>query len=132
MLVLFVCGANVGRSQVAEAYFNHYARRHKAVSAAAQFKGDTKISPTFKLMLEKEGVATAGQKPKPLTPDMVEEADRIIVLCSRTECPVYLLKSNKADFWSVRDVGAAGTEDRERVAAEIKENVMRLIEELGD
>ena len=33
MKVLFVCKSNIGRSQMAEAFFNKFSKNHKAISA---------------------------------------------------------------------------------------------------
>ena len=131
MLILFVCSSNVGRSQIAESYFNRLSKTHKAISAGTQYKGDQQISPTFKRLLEFEGVSTAGQKPKALDVGMVEKADRVIILCSRAECPVYLLKSGKADFWNIDDTAGKSEEYKARVAKQIKEKVQKLVSELS-
>lgn len=131
VLVLFLCSSNIGRSQIAEAYFNHFSKKHKAVSAGTNYRGDSAMSPTFKRMLELEGVSTKGQVPKALDPEIAEKADKIVALCSRAECPVYALKSGKIVFWDIPEVEEKSQEYKIKVKELIKKNVQQLLVELG-
>jgi protein-tyrosine-phosphatase len=96
MKVLFVCVANVGRSQMAEAFFNRLSTHH-ASSAGTQVgdrEGQTladraresEASSTsgnmLKIMKDEEELDLRQKVRKQLTPEMVKEADKVIVICS--------------------------------------------------
>lgn len=84
MNVLFICRMNKFRSPIAEALFNKIYPEHKASSAGSEEADEGEPLPerTVKALLE-EGIDVSSQKSKIVTRDMVEEADRIIVLCEK-------------------------------------------------
>ena len=86
--VLFVCIGNSGRSQMAEAFFNKLSKTWKSFSAGT--KPDDNIHPyTLRIMKEVE-IDVSKQKPKPLTREILEKADKIITM----GCGVDAIPSN--------------------------------------
>ena len=80
-LILFVCKGNSGRSQMAEAFFNHLSRSRKSISAGIE--PDKKIHPWTIKVMEEVGIDVSKQKPKKLTKEMMERVDKIIVTDSK-------------------------------------------------
>ena len=79
--ILFVCVHNSGRSQMAEAFLNKLARgKAQAISAGTQPAGE--VNPVVIEAMREVGVDISGNKPKALTMDMVEKADRMITWSS--------------------------------------------------
>ena len=77
--VLFVCVGNAGRSQMAEAFFNHLASgKDKAMSAGT--KPASAVDPRTIDVMREVGIDISGNKPKALTMEMLEQADRVITM----------------------------------------------------
>ena len=78
--ILFVCQNNSGRSQMAQAFFNHRHQKSKAISAGIE--PDRKIHPwTIKVMKE-VGIDVSRQKTRLLTYELMRKADKIIIMDS--------------------------------------------------
>jgi len=114
--VLFICKGNVGRSQMAETFYNHLSRTDTPATSAgarnyyyrtawhSRIKGS---DPVVRAMLE-EGVDLAGRRIKKLNRSMVDNADVVIALMDRhraeLDIPQYVRKSGKYRLWEIEDV----------------------------
>lgn len=135
MEILFICSGNVGRSQMAEAFFKRMSRKHRASSAGirgekyegrhlAEFAGDV-----VRCMAEL-GYDISENIAKQLTPEMVKKADRIYVITS-DELPDYLKNSGKIFFWRVEDAKGMSFEFHVKIRNNIKKLVENLVKEIG-
>src|SRR3989344_8136411 len=112
MKILFVCRANQGRSQLAEAIFNNLSKgKHKAISVGTKViredsnKEGEKISDQNIITAMKEvGVDISQNVRNQLTPETLNEADRVIVMSEPENTPHYLKGSPKAIFWEIPDL----------------------------
>lgn len=133
MKILFICRGNVARSQIAEAYYNHFIKSDDASSAGilnfTPLKYDHPVEEVVKVMKE-DGIDISQQIVKSLTEEMVNKADRIFVICERKECPEFLLNSNKISFWDIDDPCDTSLENHRKIRDEIKKQVKQLIKEL--
>lgn len=77
--VLFVCVHNSGRSQMAEAFFNQLAKGKGQALSAGTDPADAVDSTVVEVMRE-VGIEISGNKPKPLTADMLEQADAVVTM----------------------------------------------------
>jgi arsenate reductase len=126
--ILFVCVHNAGRSQMAEAFFNHFARG-KAVAFSAGTRPEPEMSPrTIKIMRE-AGIELDGHRPELLTPEMLAEADRVITMgCDvQSACPSLL---SDVEDWALGNPRGRPLAEARRVRDEIKDRVRELIKEL--
>lgn len=126
--LLFVCVHNSGRSQMAEALFNHYAfGQATGLSAGTQPADD--INPTVIEAMSEIGIDIAGNNPKPLTIDMIESADRVITMgCDVAEtCPASLVPS---EDWELDDPQGKTLGEVRRIRDVIAVRVKALIAEL--
>jgi len=135
MNVLFVCKYNVGRSQIAEAFFNKMSKNHQATSAGTHVEGD--------LDEHKEGfrkVITAMKeldydlskiKRKQLTEQMFNEADKVVVITEKENLPAYARNSSKVVLWKIEDGKGQSYEFICKMRDDIKPLVERLAEEVG-
>ena len=107
MRVLFVCTYNEGRSQIAEAIFNQASIINYSTSAATLGRNEGKIlksvNPRAVKFMADLGYKIGECRIKQVTPSMVEEADKIMVMAERETWPYYLETSGKVIFWSVPD-----------------------------
>lgn len=136
MKILFVCGANVGRSQIAEAFFNKYSKKHKAISAGQHFsetwyygrKLKDFASDIVNIMKEK-GIDVSEKITKQLTKELADSCDKIIFLNGPTEIPEYVNKS-KVIILNVPDLYQMPHKVQQEYRDKIKKIVLKLIKDL--
>ncbi|UZE93822.1 MAG: arsenate reductase ArsC [Candidatus Pacearchaeota archaeon] len=125
--VLFVCKGNVGRSQMAEAFYSHLVGRG-AYSAGIKAVTELVHPPedVVDIMLE-ENIDLSNQIIKKLNEDMVRKADKVIIMCKKEIYPSYLNNySNKVLYWNIKDPRYMNTDERRKIRDIIKEKVLSL------
>jgi arsenate reductase len=128
--VLFLCVGNSGRSQMAEAFFNHFcAGACLAVSAGT--RPAASVSRTAIAVMAEVGIDMRAERPKPLTWRMVRQADRIITMgCDVVEsCPAGL---HASEDWSLEDTRGQPLEKVRLIRDQLQERVLSLLAELGE
>jgi len=102
---LFVCVHNAGRSQMAEAFVNHYAALHglpvKGLSAGTV--GGKELDPMAVQAMQELGISMEGHKPKLLTQEMIEPDTKVITMGCGVDaeaCPARFLVS---EDWGLDD-----------------------------
>ncbi len=143
MKILFVCYANAGRSQVAEALFNRLSQ-HKAESTGT--KADellAKRNPATRMVMDatggqsviaymgREGIDVSENSRSQLTPKMVDEADKVVVITSKDSWPEYLVKSEKVIFWDIPNAVGMTPEAAHVVYDQVKKHVKELLDWIG-
>ena len=126
--VLFVCVHNAGRSQMAEAFFNHLAKgRAQAYSAGTQ---PSSLNPVVVEAMRETGIDISKNKPKLMTLEMAEQADRVITMgCGGIEeaCPGAIIQ---AEDWGIEDPHFKSIEVVRKIRDEIKGRVSMLLDEI--
>jgi arsenate reductase len=126
--VLFVCVGNSGRSQMAEAFFNHMAKGEAYAISAGTEPAD-RISATAMAAMKEVGIDMSQQAPKLLTMEMMEGADRVITMgCGVEEtCPASFAPT---EDWHLEDPKDKPIEEVRRIRDEIRIRVEKLLKEL--
>ena len=128
-VVLFVCVHNSGRSQMAEAFFNHMAKG-KAQAYSAGTQPADKVNPVVIEAMSEVGIDISGNKPKMLTMDMVENATKMITMGCGAEaeavCPASFIET---EDWALEDTNGKSLEQVRKIRDEIKERVKKLLNE---
>jgi protein-tyrosine-phosphatase len=127
--MLFVCVENAGRSQMAEAFANHYGIGKLVASSAGTMLSD-RINPIVVEVMKEKGFDISKNKPKLLNTKMAEDADKIITMGCSVEkfCPAPLLK-NVID-WRLEDPKGKPIEEVRKIRDEIERRVRKLIDEI--
>jgi len=127
--VLFVCLHNAGRSQMAEAIFNHLAQG-KAVATSAGTAPSPQVLPTVVEALREIGIDAPGQRPKALAEAMAQGADRVIAMgCNLQEaCPALQMP---VENWGIEEPSQKPIEVVRRIRDDIWQKVEGLLAELG-
>ena len=127
--ILFVCVENAGRSQMAEAFANHYGRGKLVASSAGIMLAD-RVNPLVVEVMKEKGIDISMNKPKLLMMQMAENADQIITMGCSVEkfCPAPLLK-NVID-WELEDPKGKPIEKVRKIRDEIEAKVLKLIAEI--
>jgi arsenate reductase len=129
--IVFVCVHNSGRSQMAEAFFNDLAKgRARAISAGTQ--PSDQVNPVVVEAMREVGIDISSNKPKALTPDMVEKAHRMITMGCGTEaqgvCPASFIET---EDWELEDPKGKPIEEVRKIRNEIKKRVENLITQVS-
>ena len=111
MKIVFVCKANHGRSQLAEALFNNFSKgKHTAISAGtkviredANREGQIISDPNIITVMKEMGIDVSQNVRNQFTPEMLDTADKVIVMSEPENTPFFLSQSEKAIFWDVPD-----------------------------
>ncbi|MBT4651535.1 hypothetical protein HOC13_03355 [Candidatus Woesearchaeota archaeon] len=86
--MLFICAANVGRSQMAEGFYNYYTKGENAISGAAIPLTEERVADFYKHRPAKEisevmkerDIEISGQLIKTVTEEMFQNVEKVIVL----------------------------------------------------
>ncbi len=127
---LFVCVHNAGRSQMAEAFVNHYAAQRglPVQGHSAGTIGGKVLNPLAVQAMAEIGISMEGYQPKLLTQDMIDAEMSVITMGCGVDaeaCPSRFLVS---EDWGLED--PAGL-DIEAVRA-IRDQIRSLVERLLD
>ena len=135
MKVLFVCRGNVGRSTIAAALFTKYSGI-KAFSAGTKvlenenqkIKEIVLAEPVIRF-IGKEGIDVSENTRTQLTPEMIPEFDKIIVMAEPETIPEYLSKSDKMGLWDIQDPKGMDDKGYEEIISQIKSKLKQFIKE---
>jgi len=128
--VLFVCVGNSGRSQMTEAFFNHLAKgKARAISAGTE--PAPAVSRTAVEAMREVGIDISKNKPKPLTPEMIDQANLVITMGCGAEaaCPASWVETRD---WALEDPKGKPIEKVGEIRDEIKARVVKLLKELEE
>jgi arsenate reductase (thioredoxin) len=125
--VLFVCVHNAGRSQMAAALLDHYAKGRVNVRSAGSAPGD-EIHSNVRKAMEEVGADISKEFPKPLTDEVVRAADVVITMGCGDACPVY--PGKRYLDWELEDPANKPVGQVRLVRDEIDRRVRALLEEL--
>ncbi len=125
--ILFVCVHNSGRSQMAEAFVNERAAGRERATSAGTEPAAT-IDPTVTKVMREVGIDINHQKPKKLTPEMIEQADKVITMGCGVErvCPATFVET---EDWGIDDPRGKPIEKVRQIRERIQAKVLELLEE---
>jgi arsenate reductase len=140
MKVLFVCHYNVGRSQMAKAFYNHLTGTYDADAAGTHVleQGQTiaerkaaSASKNFFVIdvMKDEGIDISHYLRRQIAQDDLQRYDVIIGMTKASELPQWLLGSSKYTHWEVEDPRGQDYKTTAKVRDLIKEQVRRLIKQ---
>jgi arsenate reductase (thioredoxin) len=143
MKVLFICYANVGRSQVAQAYFNTLSE-HDCDSAgiavderialrklSSKKLKDNPSQYSVEYIRREFGVNIAEKERQQLVPEMIDTADLAIVIAEKERWPGYLKEGAKVVFWDIPDPAGQPNDFAYDVYREVQRRVEQLVAEIG-
>ncbi|KRE91821.1 arsenate-mycothiol transferase ArsC [Arthrobacter sp. Soil764] len=128
--VLFVCSKNGGKSQLAAGLMNRLANGTVTVHSAGTTPGKSLNAQSVESLAEL-GIDITGEHPKPITDDVLNSVDAVIVL--GTEAKVQAPEGTRFEVWDTDEPSKRGIEGMERmrlVRDDIKARVQKLYAEL--
>jgi len=137
MNILFVCQGNVGRSQMAEAFFNFYSRVHRAYSAGAngqkyshKILGEDRFGKHIVDCMNERGIGIKGNRPKQLTKEMIRECDAVIWMGD--EDYRGYVQDKELYVWNVDDPHHFNYERTIKIRDDIEDRVKDLVDKLDN
>ncbi len=116
---------------MAEAFFNGLAKG-KALALSAGTQPAESVNPMVVEAMREIGIDISGNKPKSLTMDMVEKADRMITMGCGAEaealCPASFVET---EDWELEDPEGKPLAQVRRIRDEIKRKVEGLVNQMG-
>jgi arsenate reductase len=126
--VVFVCGQNAGRSQMAAALFNRHARG-RAVADSAGTKPATHVHPEVVEVMREIGVDLSSAHPKLMTTDLAAGAVRVVTMgCAEGECPVV---NAPLEDWGLPDPAGQPLATVRLIRDDIDRRVRALVSDLA-
>jgi protein-tyrosine-phosphatase len=125
--VLFLCGHNAGRSQMAAGWLRHLAGDSIDVQSAGSNPGD-ELNPSAVAAMQEVDIDITGNQPQRWTPDMALSADVVISMGCGDDCP--LTPGARRDDWDLPDPAGRDLAFTRGVRDDIERRVRQLIDEL--
>jgi protein-tyrosine-phosphatase len=125
--VLFVCVHNAGRSQMAAGLVKLRSHGRIHVRSAGSAPAN-EINPAVIEAMNEIGVDMSEEFPKPLTDEVVREADVVITMGCGDACPLY--PGKRYEDWELEDPAGRDVASVRVIRDEIDARVRRLIGEL--
>lgn len=113
---------------MAEAFFNHFAQG-KAQAISAGTSPAQQVDPKVVEVMQEVGIDINRQKPKKLTPRMLEQADLVITMGCGVEdtCPTTFAETQD---WKLDDPKGQSLDEIRRIRDEIRIRVSKLLKEI--
>lgn len=137
MHTLFICRANAGRSQMAEAFYNQMTGTKDATSAGVDLKNSVKgedpgLPDLVLVAMQEVGHDLSGKVRKEVTKEMAEGAGRIVVIGNDYPLPSYVSSSSRLISWpEIPDAVRTPIEFHRNVRDMVRARVEELIRSDG-
>jgi protein-tyrosine-phosphatase len=134
MKTLFICEHNLGRSQMARAFYNSLVGANTAVSAGTaanmyqeKTMGDFKEETRTVRVMREVGLDLASAPRQQLTPELTRDATQIISFLPRNELPPWLKEGTRVQIWQIENYPAPDLAAVRRLRNEIATRVHDLV-----
>ncbi len=136
MKILFVCWANVGRSQMAATLYNQMTNTHDADSAGTEVMHPNKTlqerrdrrGGTYVIdVMKSEGVDVTQNIRTQLIESMLGKYDLVVNMAQPEYTPEWLSIHPQYEYWAIDDPGDLGEEAAHRAKEEIKQKIQELL-----
>jgi protein-tyrosine-phosphatase len=113
---------------MAEALFDQLAQG-KAIALSAGTDPDDAVDPAVVKVMQEVGIDLSAKKPKALTSEMVDQADKVVTMGCGVEgvCPATWVET---EDWRLEDPKGKPLEEVRRIRDEIKARVVRMLGEV--
>ncbi len=132
MKTLFVCQANVARSQVAMELFRQMGREADSAGTKVDAPGATlaerpSAKNVLQIMREEHGVDMINNVRTQITQDIAQPYGQIVVMAEHETIPEWLLNDPRAIFWKIDDPKGQDMAFVRRVVGEVREHIETLV-----
>jgi arsenate reductase len=124
--ILFVCVGNACRSQMAEAWANHFGGARVLAASAGLYPYGSIVADTYEVMEEK-GISLDGQSSKGLRAVTLTEMDVVVRMGPEVDVSLPADFKGRAVDWNVPDPYGKGLESFRNVRDMIERQVLELL-----
>ena len=121
--ILFLCGANSARSQLAEAIARDLAPSLDVWSAGSE---PTHVRPQVRRVLLEKGFDDKGLRSKSMFEVEMDEVDVIVTLCREEQCPV-LPGKKRHIHWPLPDPASAPEDEKDEAFRATRDELVRRL-----
>jgi protein-tyrosine-phosphatase len=123
--VVFACVHNAGRSQMAAAFFNHFADHGQVHAVSAGTRPAAQLHPVVVDAMLEVGIDLRQARPQLLTRELAEDAHLLITMGCGDQCPHVpgLLRQD----WPLPDPKGLPIEEVRAIRDEVREKVRQLL-----
>jgi len=125
--VLFVCVHNAGRSQMAAGWLAYLAGDRVEVRSAGSEPAE-RINPAAVAAMAEVGIDIAGEQPKTLTVDALQESDIVITMGCGDTCAIF--PGKRYEDWDLEDPAGQGIDAVRLIRDEIHARIEKLLTEI--
>lgn len=129
--VLFVCAENAGRSQMAEAFFNFYAKGSDLVGESSGTMPAKIINPVVIEAMKEKGIDILGKSPKLFDPSKIDEYARVISLGCLVKEAFADNVQKRIEDWVIDDPRDKSLEEIREIRGEIEIRIKELLQQLN-
>ncbi len=122
--VLYVCTHNAGRSQMAALLTESLSKGRARANSAESAPSDV-VNPVAVQAMKEIGIDMSEAVPKPMTDQMVVDADVVVTMGCGDACPVIIHKVYRD--WSVNDPAGQGIDTVRQVRDSVRSHVESLL-----
>lgn len=136
MNFLFVCRGNVGRSQIARAFFEKFKRKDDSSECAGTkvygeegqiIRNLGESAQNIIKAMKEEGIDLSEKRRKQVTDEIIKRADKIILMAERENISDELFNNPKSIFWDIEDPINVTYKNVVKIRDLIKKRVKSLI-----
>ncbi len=128
--LLFICHGNVGRSQMAEGFYNQMTDSNDASSAGIDPSTPAlwkRLHPNVIQVMREERIDLSSKSAKYITEEMIKSADKVIVMCKKEDCPDFVFKHPSVTLWEIEDPFNLSIERLREIRDDIRTKVYGLM-----
>lgn len=135
--VLYVCRANRGRSQVAEALHNHYlpdtadSAGTQADEVDAEFLGDWEGAAVVINAMRKRNLDISANTSRQIDREQAMRYGKVIIMAELNARPLYLLGFDNAVLWDIPDLKDKDIEEADKIIDDIDKRVRTVVIEMS-
>lgn len=129
LTVIFACVHNAGRSQMAAAFFNHFADAQKARAISAGTAPGERVHPEVLAVMQEVGIDLSHARPQLLTEELAHGAQLLITMGCGDKCPY--VPGLRIEDWPLRDPKGLPLDEVRVIRDEVKRRVQELIQSEG-
>jgi arsenate reductase len=131
MKILFVCRANVGRSQAAMGLYNAIHSEKSESAGTITHLQDVALknregAENIVQAMKEIGIDISHNKPRQITIEIVNDFDKVIVMAEPETIPDWLSNSPKTEMWTIQDAKDQNLETTRKIVEQIKSKISVL------
>ncbi len=123
--VLFACVHNAGRSQMAAAWFNHFADPTRARAISAGTEPAARVHPAVVAAMREVGIDLSSAQPSRLTEALAVSVQVLVTMGCGETCPV--VPGVRRIDWAIVDPQGQSLEQVRVIRDEIRDRVRELL-----